>query len=299
MRVGSCPAFVGVETYEFKPITRTSLNLCYIMYEERFYRGITKPQDLICYEVTIKETDLLCCTKVDVKDFIEERVFFYRHQLEEYIRMRPIFKDSLVPVGDDVFAPDIVKAMIKSSALVGVGPMATVAGAIAEFVGRDISPLTDEYIIENGGDIYISNDYGITWLYVDSPDVLDKTWESISLSATGQYQTALEQNGFIYTSNDYGNTWTSKGPTYTWRYVAMSSDGKIQMAAPSNGPLQISTDYGQTWVTNNSSSTAWGGAAMSSDGKILVTSVTGGNIYTCYNDSVILLYRLVYHHFQL
>lgn len=171
MRVGSCPAFVGVETYEFKPITRTSLNLCYIMYEERFYRGITKPQDLICYEVTIKETDLLCCTKVDVKDFIEERVFFYRHQLEEYIRMRPIFKDSLVPVGDDVFAPDIVKAMIKSSALVGVGPMATVAGAIAEFVGRDISPLTDEYIIENGGDIYLktSTERVISIYAKDSP----------------------------------------------------------------------------------------------------------------------------------
>jgi uncharacterized protein len=45
--------------------------------------------------------------------------------------------------------------MISASAKVGVGPMATVAGAIAEFLGRDISPLTDEYIIENGGDICI------------------------------------------------------------------------------------------------------------------------------------------------
>ena len=33
--------------------------------------------------------------------------------------------------------------------------MATVAGAIAEFLGRDISTLTDEFIIENGGDISI------------------------------------------------------------------------------------------------------------------------------------------------
>lgn len=125
------------------------------MYEERFYRGITKPKDLICYEVKLKETDLLCCTKVDIKSFIEDRVFFYRNQLEEYIRVRPVFKDSLLPIDYDAFAPEITKEMIKASTLVGVGPMATVAGAIAEFVGRDISPLTDEYIIENGGDIYL------------------------------------------------------------------------------------------------------------------------------------------------
>jgi ApbE superfamily uncharacterized protein (UPF0280 family) len=33
--------------------------------------------------------------------------------------------------------------------------MAGVAGAIAEFVGRDLLPFTDEIIVENGGDIFI------------------------------------------------------------------------------------------------------------------------------------------------
>jgi ApbE superfamily uncharacterized protein (UPF0280 family) len=125
------------------------------MYEERFYRAVTKPNDLFCYEVKFKETDLWCCSQTDLREVIEDRVFFYRHQLEEYIQGRPIFKESLVPIGDDPFAPAIVREMISASAKVGVGPMATVAGAIAEFLGRDISPLTDEYIIENGGDISI------------------------------------------------------------------------------------------------------------------------------------------------
>jgi hypothetical protein len=125
------------------------------MYEERFYRGITKPNDLLCYEVKFKETDLWCCTKTDLRKVIEDRVFFYRHQLEEYIQERPAFKESLAPIGDDPFAPSIAKEMISASAQVGVGPMATVAGAIAEFLGRDIMTLTDEYIIENGGDISI------------------------------------------------------------------------------------------------------------------------------------------------
>jgi len=126
-----------------------------MVYEERFYRGISRPHDLISYEVTIKETDLFCCTKKDLKSFIEGRVLFYRHQLEEYIRAKPVFKDSFIPVEYDTLAPSIVKEMIEASSRIGVGPMATVAGAIAEFVGRDVAPYSEEYIIENGGDIYL------------------------------------------------------------------------------------------------------------------------------------------------
>ena len=125
------------------------------MYEERFYRGFTQPNGLVCYEVKYKETDLLCCTKGNLKDFIEDRVLFYRHQLEEYIRLKPVFMHSLVPVEYDKFAPVIVREMVEASSEIGVGPMATVAGAIAEFVGRDIDKLSDEYIIENGGDVYL------------------------------------------------------------------------------------------------------------------------------------------------
>ena len=125
------------------------------MYEERTYRRASVPDDLHCYEVVCKETDLLCCTSVDVRPLIEERVLHYRTQLEGYIRVRPEFLHSLVPVAADPLAPGIVREMIDGSARAGVGPMACVAGAVAEFVGRDINPLTDEYIIENGGDIFL------------------------------------------------------------------------------------------------------------------------------------------------
>ncbi len=126
------------------------------MYEERFYRRTFKPQDLLCYEIRCKETDLFCCTSADLKTFIEERVLFYRNQLEGYIRQKPDFQVSLVPLSADSTAPRIAREMIEASAKAGVGPMASVAGAIAEFVGRDIHPFSDEYIIENGGDIYLS-----------------------------------------------------------------------------------------------------------------------------------------------
>jgi uncharacterized protein len=125
------------------------------MYEERFYRGLSQPQDLHCFEVKIKETDLFCCVSHDVREVIENRVIYYRHQLEEYIRKRPDFLHSLVPLEPDPLAPNIVKQMIAASGAVGVGPMACVAGAVAEFVGKDIEPVCDEYIIENGGDIQL------------------------------------------------------------------------------------------------------------------------------------------------
>ncbi len=125
------------------------------MYEERFYRRISRPPELNCYEVKCKETDLFCCTGSDLSPFIRERVLAYRNQIEEYIGMKPPFRDSMVPLEDDRFAPAIVREMIRASAMVGVGPMATVAGAIAEYVGRDIMSLTEDFIIENGGDIYL------------------------------------------------------------------------------------------------------------------------------------------------
>ncbi len=125
------------------------------MYEERTYRRVSRPADLVCYEVVCKETDLFCCTSTDLKVFIEERTLFYRNQLEAYIRQRPEFASSLAPLAADPLAPRIAREMLEASSSAGVGPMACVAGAVAEFIGRDVEPKSAEYIIENGGDIFL------------------------------------------------------------------------------------------------------------------------------------------------
>jgi uncharacterized protein len=123
------------------------------MYEERTYRSASRPRDLVCYEVVYKETDLFCCTSVDLRSLIEQRVLYYRNQLDGYVVQRREFVESLVPIAPDPIAPRIIKEMIEASTTVGVGPMACVAGAVAEFIGRDVNGLADEYIVENGGDI--------------------------------------------------------------------------------------------------------------------------------------------------
>ena len=126
------------------------------MYEKRTYRNLVKTDDLIKFEVIVKETDLLVRAERDLSKETRESVLKYRHQLETYIGMNPQFQESLVPLADDPHAPEIVREMIRTSQLARVGPMAAVAGAMAEMVSRDLLKLSKEVIVENGGDIYLA-----------------------------------------------------------------------------------------------------------------------------------------------
>ena len=127
-------------------------------YQKRFYRELTKDSDLIGQEVIVKETDLFISAEKNIKDVAEEIVKKYRAQIEDYIRKRPEFMTSLEPISQDSMAADIIKEMIRTTALAGVGPMASVAGAVAEFSGNELLTHTRQIIIENGGDIFIKSD---------------------------------------------------------------------------------------------------------------------------------------------
>jgi len=126
------------------------------MYEKRTYRNLVKTDDLVKFEVTVKETDLLVRAERDLSREARESVLKYRHQLEAYIAMKPEFQKSLIPLVDDPYAPEIAREMIRTSQLAGVGPMAAVAGAMAEWVSKDLLKLSKEVIVENGGDIYLA-----------------------------------------------------------------------------------------------------------------------------------------------
>jgi uncharacterized protein len=125
------------------------------MYEKRTYRNLAKTDDLIKFEVIVKETDLLVRAEKDLSRETRESVLKYRHQLETYIAMNPEFQTSLVPLKDDPGVPEIVQEMIRTSQLAQVGPMAAVAGAMAESVSKDLLKFSKEVIVENGGDIYL------------------------------------------------------------------------------------------------------------------------------------------------
>lgn len=125
------------------------------MYQPRTYRHWIKDSSLIAFTVTVKETDLYIRARRRLELEALASVLRHRTPLEEYIATHPSFLHSLEPITVEETAPHIVKEMAIAGEKAGVGPMAAVAGAIAEAVGRDLLTFTSEVIVENGGDIFL------------------------------------------------------------------------------------------------------------------------------------------------
>lgn len=125
------------------------------MHKERFYRQWVKSEGLITFEVKEFETDLLISAGKNLENKARESVLNHREDIGSYIKKNGAFLTSLEPIDVANDAPLIVKAMAYAGKKASVGPMAAVAGAVAEFVGRDLLAYTDEVIVENGGDIFI------------------------------------------------------------------------------------------------------------------------------------------------
>lgn len=86
-----------------------------------------------------------------------------RAELEKYIDEHPEFQTAMEPIELLPSAPEIAVHMAKGAARVGVGPMAAVAGAFAEFAARGaIDHGAEEAIVENGGDLFIISPNKVT-----------------------------------------------------------------------------------------------------------------------------------------
>lgn len=124
-------------------------------YEPRTYRTRMARPGLVGFQVAVKETDLWVLADLDLSREVRQVVVQERRQLEAYIAAHPDFLPALTPWPEDPFAPPVVREMIQAAQAVGVGPMAAVAGALAERVGRALDSRSAELIVENGGDLYL------------------------------------------------------------------------------------------------------------------------------------------------
>jgi ApbE superfamily uncharacterized protein (UPF0280 family) len=125
------------------------------MYQPRTYRHWIKEDDLVSFNVTVKETDLYIRAASNLESAALKAVIKHRKPLEAYIKRHPLFLHSLEPCFVEEDAPTIVAVMAQAAQVAGVGPMAAVAGAIAEAVGKDLLACTPEVVVENGGDIFM------------------------------------------------------------------------------------------------------------------------------------------------
>jgi len=128
-----------------------------MMYEERAYRSWVGGEDLVKFRVVETETDLLISAERDLTKEAMSSIKRYRGQIKDYIVNDPRFESSLEPVEIKEDAPPIVKDMVRQAKVANVGPMAAVAGAVAEYVGKDLLNYSSEVIVENGGDIFIKS----------------------------------------------------------------------------------------------------------------------------------------------
>ncbi|TCO73786.1 UPF0280 family protein [Marinisporobacter balticus] len=125
------------------------------MYEKRFYREYMKPNDFINFTVIEQESDLHISAKCNLDKEAKQYLLKYREEIKDYASLHKDFYTSLIPLESSKNATELIKHMIQASSFAKVGPMATVAGAISQYVGLSLLQYTDEIIIENGGDIFI------------------------------------------------------------------------------------------------------------------------------------------------
>ncbi|MFC1987574.1 UPF0280 family protein [Chloroflexota bacterium] len=125
--------------------------------EPRTYRHWVEGKNLISFNVAVKETDLYIRASSNLKRKAHRLVLKYRCQLEGYIEQHPTFLTSLKPISIPDDAPHMVKLMAEAAQKARVGPMAAVAGAMAEFVGTELLAFSPEVIVENGGDIFLKS----------------------------------------------------------------------------------------------------------------------------------------------
>lgn len=123
-------------------------------YQPRWYRDRMQPSGLIGFRVVEKETDLMIYALRDLTDQAKQSVSYYRSILQNHNEDR--FFASLEPIEAKPSMHPFLVHMIEASQKAVVGPMACVAGAIAQYVGISLMRYSSELIIENGGDLFIA-----------------------------------------------------------------------------------------------------------------------------------------------
>lgn len=126
----------------------------------RTYRSLFRQDDLVHFQVVVRQTDLDVGVRrerfsPELASWVEKLLRDLREPFERYIKAHPDFLHSLAPCEPLPGAPPIAIDMAKAAHLAGVGPMAAVAGAFAQYIGQALARRSKDVIVENGGDIYI------------------------------------------------------------------------------------------------------------------------------------------------
>lgn len=124
-------------------------------HEPRRYRRLAAPEGLESFEVAVGESDLLILAERPLKREAREAARRARRQIEAHAAQYPDFIGARRPLKAAADVPRIVAEMYEAAQIAGTGPMAAVAGAVAEHVARALAAHSSEVIVENGGDLFV------------------------------------------------------------------------------------------------------------------------------------------------
>lgn len=126
----------------------------------RDYRQLHQQNDLVHFQIQIKETDLDIGVRRSQYNeklvaWCQKFIWHQRNILEEYIKKDPDFAKTLAPYEPFSDAPHLITTMAYAGKTAKVGPMASVAGSIAQEIGKSLLKYSRDVIVENGGDIFL------------------------------------------------------------------------------------------------------------------------------------------------
>ncbi|HUU55394.1 MAG TPA: UPF0280 family protein [Armatimonadota bacterium] len=170
--------------------------------EERTYRRWIE-SDLRTFEVRVGESDLLISAERPLRAVAERALRALRAELEGYLERDPEFERALKPRKPREGAPEIVREMAEAAEACGVGPMAAVAGATAQAVGRTLLRESEQVIVENGGDIFLqTKGPRVAAIYAGASPLSGKV--GVRISRVGQSLGLCTSSGTVGPSLSFG-----------------------------------------------------------------------------------------------
>ena len=135
----------------------------------------------------VKET---CATIICDESLLrtaQEAIFEARSVIERKVEEDPFFGITYEPLPPDGSDHPLIRRMCEASVIADVGPMAGVAGAVAEFaVKRLVEAGADEAVVENGGDIAIYSPKGRpVGIFADHPVFKDLAFDVVTDTVLG------------------------------------------------------------------------------------------------------------------
>lgn len=122
----------------------------------RSYRRLSPCAGERSFQIVVEQTDLWITVRRDCPEDLESLALRVvnetRAQIRSWMLLDPDFGASMLPVPVPGHAPEVVRRMAAAAAVMNVGPMAAVAGAVASRVAAELARFTPDCLVENGGD---------------------------------------------------------------------------------------------------------------------------------------------------